>query len=190
MKRRSAILGILGITGLGVASYAGFNFFKGSTSHSRKTLPKYMELISELVDVIIPTTDTPGAKTANVQQYIVNYMEDCASHKEYNNFINGLNELQEECLNTYNSSFETCSMQQKVELIAHLDRNFDPSGILTKIDTKLRGRSFYNILKTLTIEGYCTSKIGATQHLAYVSIPANYEAITELQPNQKAWATK
>jgi hypothetical protein len=142
------------------------------------------------VDVIIPPTETPGAKEAKVQNYIIDFMESCASKKEYNNFLNGLNDLQETCLNYYNNNFEDCTMGQKIEVLENLDSNYDSNSLLAKIDNKIKGRSFFNILKSLTVEGYCTSELGATKLLAYVPVPVNYNAIITIEPNQKAWATR
>lgn len=189
MNRRTALKGIFGIAGLGAASYAGYKYFSGGVRHSRGQLKDYYNLISELVDVIIPPTDTPGAKEALVQDYIVDFMEDCASSKEYNNFINGLIDLQEDCEVKYGNSFEKCSSEQKVEILKSFESGMS-NGIISKINNKIKGRSFYNILRTLTVEGYCTSSIGATQHLAYRPVPGKYKAITELGANQKAWATR
>ena len=186
MNRRKAIGGILAITGIGIASYTGINFFYGKLN--RGQLRDYLNLISELVDVIIPPTETPGAKEAKVQDYIIDFMESCSSTKEYNNFLNGLNDLQETCLNSYESYFEHCTMEQKIEVLGNLDNNYDPNSLLSKMNNKLRGRSFFNILKSLTIEGYCTSELGAIKHLAYVPIPVNYNAITTIKPSQKSWA--
>ena len=143
-----------------------------------------------MVDVIIPTTDTPGAKEAKVQDYIINFMEFCSSNKEFNSFFNGLNDLQDTAVSDYENDFENCTTAQKITMLENLDSDNGSNSLLTKIDTKIRGRSFFNILKTLTIEGYCTSEIGATQMLAYNPVPGKYKAITNLQPNQKAWATR
>ena len=188
MNRRKAIGGILAITGLGIASYTGVKFFYGKSNKGQ--LRNYLSLISELVDVIIPPTDSPGAKEANVQNYIIDFMESCSSKKEYNNFLNGLNDLQDTCLNNYDNNFEDCTMNQKIEVLENLDSNYDSNSLLAKIDAKIRGRSFFNILKSLTIEGYCTSELGATKLLAYVPVPVNYNAIITIEPNQKAWATR
>ena len=191
MNRRKAIGGILGFTGVGLASVTGYKYFLGNSINNKVELKVYFDLISELVDVIIPTTAvSPGAKLAGVQDYIMNYMEDYASPKEYNNFINGLNDLREDSQNTYGCIFETCSVSQKNELLENLDNTWNSKGLLMKINNKLLGRSFFNILKTLTIEGYCTSFIGATKHLAYLPIPGRYKAITTLSIHQKSWATK
>jgi len=191
MNRRKAIGGILGFTGVGLASVAGYKYVLGNSKQQKVAVKAYFDLISELVDVIIPTTAaSPGAKLAQVQDYIINYMEDCASRKEYNNFLNGLNDLSERCENTYGCNFEACSALQKNELLENLDNSWNSKGLLMKINNKLLGRSFFNILKTLTIEGYCTSFIGATKHLAYLPIPGRYKAITTLSIHQKSWATK
>lgn len=190
MNRRKAIGGILAFTGIGVASFAGYNFFNANSNANRGQLKNYQNLIAELVDVIIPPTDTPGAKEAKVQEYIIDFMESCSSNKEYNNFYNGLNDLQESCVNDYDTNFESCTASQKIEVLEILNVNSDDDSILAKIDNKIRGRSFFNILKTLTIEGYCTSEIGATQLLTYVPVPVVYNAITTVTPTQKAWATR
>jgi len=190
MNRRKAIGGILGLAGVSYASVIGVNHFKENSTESRGRLAAHADFMAELVDVIIPATTTPGAKMAGVQDYIINYMEDCSSRKEYNNFLNGLNDLREQCENSYGCHFEACSASQKNELLENLDKSWNSKGLLMKINNKLLGRSFFNLLKTLTIEGYCTSLMGVTKHLEYLPIPGRYKAVTELQTNQKSWATK
>ena len=188
MKRRKAIGGILALTGIGAAFFTGIKFFFGNSN--RGQLTNYLTLISELVDVIIPPTDTPGAKEAKVQEYVIDFMESCSSNKEYNNFFNGLNDLQENCLSDYNANFEACTEEQKIAVLKELDGNADANSLFTKINNKIRGRSFFSILKSLTVEGYCTSELGATKLLAYAAVPGSYKAITTIKPNQKAWATQ
>jgi hypothetical protein len=190
MNRRKAIGGIFGLASVGFVSVLGAKYFIGNSSHNIEELEEHADLIAELVDVIIPTTTSPGAKESLIHEYIINYMEECASRKEYNNFINGLNDLQETSVNSFNSVFEACSTTQKKQLIENLEKSSTYTGLVLKINNKLRGRSFFNMLKTLTIEGYCTSSNGATMHLAYMPVPGRYDAVTKLNVNQKAWATK
>jgi len=190
MNRRKAIVGIFGLVGVGSVSVLGAKYFIGKSSHNIEELEGQLDLIAELVDVIIPPTRSPGAKESLVHVYIINYMEDCASRKEYNNFKNGLNDLQVTSVNNFNNVFEKCSKTQKKQLLENLEKSSTYTGLLLKINNKLRGRSFFNMLKTLTIEGYCTSSNGATKHLAYLPVPGRYDAVTKLKVNQKAWATK
>jgi hypothetical protein len=190
MNRRAAIKGILGVAGLGYASIIGVKYFIGYSNQDRGKLETYAALLAELTNVIIPPSKTPGAKDAQVYKYIIGYMEECSSMKEYNNFYNGLIDIQENCVSSNNNKFENCTAAEKNKIIEELDSNSGSTGIISKISNKLQGRSFYDILKSLTIEGYCTSQIGATQHLAYSLIPGKYNAITQLSTNQKSWATK
>lgn len=190
MNRRKALGGILALAGLGAASVAGVKILYSNTKAVRGQMQSYEGLLTEVVNVIIPATDTPGAKEANVQTYLINYMEACASNKEYNNFINGLAALQDTCLQDYDNHFETCDPAQQLEVLEALDRSASGNGLLVKIDHKIRGRGFFTILKALTIEGYCTSQLGATELLAYEPVPAKYLPITTLQPSQKAWALR
>jgi hypothetical protein len=55
-------------------------------------------------------------------------------------------------------------------------------------DTGPRG-SFVRILKDLTLVGFFTSRVGATQVLAYQAVPGGYQGCLDLRPGQKAWAT-
>ena len=49
-------------------------------------------------------------------------------------------------------------------------------------------QAFFKILKDYTLTGYFHSEIGATQALAYESVPGGYQGDIELAPHQKAWA--
>ena len=190
MNRRKALGGILGLAGVTLVPVLGAKYFSGNSSHNIERLEEHVGLIAELVDVIIPSTTSPGAKDSLVHHYIINYMKDCASRKEYTNFINGLNDIQETSVDSFNNIFVECSKTQKIQLLENLEERSTYTGLLLKISNKLRGRSFFNMLKTLTIEGYCTSFNGATKHLTYLPVPGRYDAVTILNDNQKAWATK
>lgn len=189
MNRRKAIGGILGITGIGITAFSGLKLIYAPSKVQRGQLESYADVLAELIDVIIPATDTPGAKEAEVQSYIISFMESCSSNKEYYNFLNGLVDVEESCRNDYGVAFQECSLVQKTSVLEQLDENLDTNSLLFKIDKKIRGRSFFTILKSLTIEGYCTSREGATQLLAYQPVPGRYQAITTIQAGQKAWAT-
>ena len=159
MNRRKAIRGILGLTGISSISVLVAKYFTWNSSHNCKNFEDYFDLIAELVNVIIPSTPSPRDRLAKIQDYIINYMEVYSSVKEYNNFLNGLNSLRETCKNTYGVSFKNCSEVQKKELFENFDNKWYSKGLLSKINNKIRGRSFFVLLKTLTIEGYFTKPI-------------------------------
>ena len=190
MNRKKAIAGILAITGISLVGVSGLNFFQSNSTSSKDKLESFIDLIAELAELIIPKTETAGAKKTGVHNYIVNYIENCCSKKEYRNFLNGLIDLENESEDNYNMNFINCTLEQKIKLLNDLDNQSGNRGLMFKIKNKLLGRSFFNLLKSLTIEGYCTSYEGATKHLEYIQVPGKYKSITKLGENQKSWATK
>jgi hypothetical protein len=47
----------------------------------------------------------------------------------------------------------------------------------------------FTMIKQLTLWGYFSSEIGATQALRYVAIPGKYEGCIPYKKGDKAWAT-
>ena len=190
MNRRNALRGIIGFTTVGLVTYQGVNYIFRNNLSKSKDIAEYSDLIAELVEVIIPTTvATLGAKNAQVHEYIISYMKNCSGRKDNNNFINGLINLEKESFRIFEKSFKDCTSQEKSSLIKELDDS-SRNHIIQKISNKIRGRSFFDLLKSLTIEGYCTSRIGVTEFFSYQPIPGHYQAITSYKSQQKAWATK
>ncbi|MFN9666692.1 MAG: gluconate 2-dehydrogenase subunit 3 family protein, partial [Bacteroidota bacterium] len=48
---------------------------------------------------------------------------------------------------------------------------------------------YFRMMKELTLWGYFTSEIGATQALRYVAVPGKYEGCIPYKKGDKAWAT-
>ncbi|MEM1118395.1 MAG: gluconate 2-dehydrogenase subunit 3 family protein, partial [Bacteroidota bacterium] len=47
---------------------------------------------------------------------------------------------------------------------------------------------FYRQLKELTVAGYYTSEVGATQELQWLAVPGRYDADVPLSAVGRAWA--
>src|SRR5688572_7375848 len=52
-------------------------------------------ILSQVADMIIPTTDTPGAREVGVPSFIDLMLKDCYSKEDQDTFIAGLNEFDE-----------------------------------------------------------------------------------------------
>ena len=154
-------------------------------------LQQKKNLITELTETIIPQTDSPGAAQANVAEFVIDYVRDCAPVNEQRNFARGLMKLEKYSLRTYGCSFVECKSADRIAILERFeDDAVSRISIINKINNKLFGKPFIGQLKELTVEGYCTSELGATQGLAYDYIPVHYEACTFLGVEQKSWATK
>jgi Gluconate 2-dehydrogenase subunit 3 len=191
MNRRKAILSFFLIGGGATAAYSGYKWWKIHRTPDLLFLQNNKELIGDLAEVVIPRTDTPGAKEAGVAQFIVATISDCSDRKTQNNFIDGLKQLAAYSIATYNKSFGGLSAAEQIKTVAHFrDKSKLLAGIVGKVQNKLLGKPFYLILRELTTTGYCTSKLGAMQGLAYQYIPGTYQGCLPFVKGQKAWATK
>lgn len=191
MNRRSYIKTLFGVGTVSLASFSVFKWISINKSVSPVEFKHKRLILAELVEIIIPETDTPGAKKALVHDYIIDVLINCNTVKQQRKFFNGLEDLEKYALKQYGVDFLKCTNDQRMDVISYFEHNSGFSfEILNKINRKILGDPFYFKLKSLTIEGYFTSKIGASEALAYDYIPGVYEACVPLRNNQKSWATK
>ncbi len=190
MDRRKAIFGIiLGTAGV-AGSTLGYRWWKRYRTPDLDWLEQHRILIAALAETIIPRTDSPGAKDAAVDSFIIKMIRDCTPRKEQNNFLDGLKDLEEFCRHEYGLAYVECSEAQQHQTLEHVERAaVSLQGRVGKVMLRLNGRPFFRILKDYTVEGYCTSEPGATKGLAYLYIPGSFHGCIPLQQNQKAWAT-
>jgi hypothetical protein len=130
-------------------------------------------LLAEVADTIIPTTDTPGAKAAGVEQFIVRVMRDCYQRDEQEKFYAGLARLDADSKTTHGKGFADLDAAGKNEMLKQAAGH---------------NRAFFTVMKQLTVAGYFTSEIGATKALEYLPIPGRFEGEVPMTPGQKAWA--
>jgi len=191
MNRRSYLKSIAILSGVGAISFSIFKGFELTKPFNINDLSGDRLLIAELVEIIIPETDTPGAKAAMVHDYVINVMINCNSAKQQRKFLSGLEDLKDYSLDHYKKDFLKCSAAEQYAVVEYFSTHTGYSyKILNKIDNKLFGAPFYTKLRQLTVEGFCQSQLGATKALAYDYIPQTFEACIPIKPNQKSWATK
>lgn len=154
-------------------------------------LHKKKLLIAEIAELIIPKTDTPGAKDAKVEEFIIGIIEFCSDRKTQNNFLIGLQRMEDLSVDKYGKPFLNCAISDQLALLTYLENNaLYQVNILNKIRNKLIGKPFIVRFKELAAEGYCTSYVGATRGLSYDHLPVTYVACINLESNQRSWATK
>jgi len=130
-------------------------------------------LLSELADVIIPTTDTPGAKAAGVEAFIIRLMRDCYVLEDQETFYAGLAKIDAASQKAHGKGFVELNPGQKIEIVQ---------------DATKTNKAFFKQMKEFTVTGYCISQIGATQALEYLPVPGQFIGDVPLKPGQKAWA--
>ena len=121
-------------------------------------------LLAEVVDTIIPDTTTPGAKAARVHVFVDLMLAACVPDTDGQAAIAALDSL--------GPGFMAAAPGERQTRLTRMD-----------------GAGFA-LLKELTLLGYFTSEIGASQALAYDPVPGNYRGCIELTPRQRAWASR
>lgn len=169
IARLSALLGVAFTQPL----MAGAMGQKINSGPSVDITPEQEQLIAEAADVIIPTTSTPGAKAAGAEKFITRVMRDCYEKKDQDAFYAGLARLDKTSSGKFGKGFLAASADQKKQVMQ---------------DTLTNDKEFFQLLKSLTVTGYFTSEIGATQALDYLPVPGRFEGSYPLTPQQKTWA--
>ena len=191
MDRRKYLKSLLALGTFGTLSYSSYFWLERNSKVASQDFWKKKDLISELADIIIPETETPGAKSAKVEEYIINVLTECNTVRQQRTFYDGLLDVENYALKKFDQPFLKCTLETRIEVVEHFNQRGElPVKILNKINRKIFGEPFYSKLRDLTVEGYCQSLSGATLGLAYDYIPGSFEACIPMQKNQKSWATK
>lgn len=198
MKRRDALGRVALLMGGTLSAPTMLAFLEGCKSStetsSAMTFPFSTDrkaLVSEVAEIIIPKTDTPGAKDAKVGEFIEMMLKDCYAAKDQESFNKGLAELEKK-------DFLKAKPEEQTKILKEMEANakdeLAKAGEEKKKYTEAgkeytdAGVPFFRLMKELTLLGYFTSEPGATQALEYVAVPGRYDGCIDLKPGQKSWA--
>ena len=165
MKRRIALKNLAVATG-GLLSFPAWaNGWNTATlkTGSAFLAPNLDAVLTEVVDTIIPQTDTPGAKALNVQTFIQKMVTDCYEKEVQTAFANGLKKIDETASQHYGKPFGSCDTAQRLSVLATIEKSPEAS---------LNG--FYSLVRRLTIQGFTTSEYVMTKFYHYQPIPGHY----------------
>ncbi|GAB4047189.1 gluconate 2-dehydrogenase subunit 3 family protein [Spirosoma litoris] len=211
MNRRDALMRVAALAGATMTLPALADTLEASAARRALTgQPVFFTAdqdatVAELADTIIPTTKTPGAKAAKVNEVIDILLKDCYKADDQQRFIEGLALTNKLSQDAYGKAFVQLDPAQRIEIVKKLqaddkDQRAKMAGAksATKVegsqadlqmpDAKKKYTPFFSVLKDLTLTGYFTSEIGCTQALEYVAVPGRYDGCVTLKPGQKAWA--
>ncbi len=120
--------------------------------------PHQNDTVIVLSELIIPLTETPGAKAALVNQFIDSVLEkgDKETRAE---FLGGLDWLDAHSKGTSGKDFVSLSGSEQQALLMPIAKAVDAGA------SKDQGAQFFQAMKSLTIAGYYSSEIGMMQEL-------------------------
>lgn len=143
------------------------------------------EMVTTIAEIILPATDTPGARAAHVNRFIDAMLTGSYPSEDRDRFLKGLKNVNAHCQDEYGSSFVECTREEQRTLVGELDDETfgaDPQDFDRKIPP------FFRMMKELTLVGYYTSEIGATQELKTITAPGRYDGDVPYEEIGRSWA--
>lgn len=165
MHRRAAISRITLILGGAISAPTLAALLSGCTAPpAEEFAPRFLspgqfQLIGRLADLIIPDTDTPGARAAGVDRFIDELLAEYYPRSEALKFYS--------MLSAFDSAFDLTnrSDEEILESLINLDTAAYADDYTPPVAGSSNELSFHRHLKELVVSGYYTSEIGMKEEL-------------------------
>lgn len=149
--------------------------------------PQQNELVTTIAELILPETDTPGARAARVNELIDLALAEWFDSADRDRFLAGLADVDARAKALGASDFVHAREAQQLDVLTALDdelaqeRDADRAGVLWRGRAAAPDKNFFRWMKELTLVGYYTSEIGFTQELRAQIIPGRYDGCILLE---------
>lgn len=179
MNRRTAITQLLFASGM-VLSATTTQALQRYTHHNQPYSSDFTLSLSEknalkeIVDLILPKTNTPSASEAQVHDFVEMMLKDCYTSQAQEVFVKGLQELSKE--------LQALNFSEKTPFLLKFEAQNNEQN-----RTQPQAPNCWKILKEMTLVGYFTSEIGMTQAMEYVPVPSKLETI-KITKGQRAFS--
>lgn len=142
------------------------------------------QTLNAVCEAIIPETDTPGAISAGVPQFIDRAIFDWLDQPSGERLKGGIDQLDERARVRGAANFAGLGPDQKIALLSEIE------GEQRAADRqKPPVPHYWNTLKGLTTTGYFTSQAGATKAARYDPVPGAFHGCVPLKTIGRVWAT-
>jgi hypothetical protein len=166
MKRRTAIKYLFVIAG-GSAILPSCMHKEGKASILLKNMDVTLDqeqMLAEFAETLIPHSATPGAKDTYAHLFALRMMDDCYEKKDQQKFMSGLKAVDDMMKKAHNTSFVKATPAQRAEILTALENKKGPED----------AQEFYKKMKSLTIQGYLTSKPVLGDIFHYELVPGRF----------------
>lgn len=165
--------------------------------------PAQARVLDVVAELIVPKTDTPGAREAGVPAFVDRAVGTYSSPAEARAIRAGLDRMDADARAAHGADFVALTPEQQAALLTRYDAEARPSrgapaavgrgdtetGLSNRSAAPPPGPAFFPILKELVTVGYFTSRPGATKAVRYDPVPGAYKGCVPLAQIGRAWAT-
>ena len=132
----------------------------------------HQDLLAEIVETLIPATDTPGARELKVHAYLEKMVADCFEPEAQQLLVKGLNGINKQAGSAHGHSYIDCDANQRAAMLLRLEQS-----------DKEEQKQFYRLVKELTIQGYMTSEYVMKNISKYEMVPGRYLGCVPVSAN-------
>lgn len=146
--------------------------------------------LKKIVDIIIPTTDTPGASDLNIAQFIDSYMDEVAEERRRKSFLQSANAFSKSFKNEYDKAHEEGSDEEFENIVKkylkaspaqqeeYIKRNTETQDAQdqdqVEIDTEAGAYAYLTSVREMAIWAWKTSEEVGENVLWYDPVPGEY----------------
>ena len=148
-------------------------------------------IVAAISEVIIPRTDTPGAIDAGVPRFIELMAADWFNDQERAIFAAGLADMETRIPKSYGKPYDQLETQEQLQILEDLEDaagDSDWYGFANVQRQFISDAPFICQMKELTIWGFFTSEVGATQVLRHNPMPMTFDGELPLGPDDSSWS--
>ncbi|PLK43060.1 gluconate 2-dehydrogenase subunit 3 family protein [Emticicia sp. TH156] len=120
-------------------------------------------LLAEIVETIIPKTDTPGAKELNLNKFVTLMVADCFDANAQDTFNKGLQKVDTLAASEYSKPFIEADTKLRLAVLNKM-----------AVSDNETDKGFIRLVKNLTIQGYLNSEYVMTNLRVHEFIPGRY----------------
>jgi hypothetical protein len=177
MERRDVLKLLASAAVLPALSVEAVSWLQGVHAQAAGTLglktlnPHQNATVTTIAELIVPQTETAGAKAAKVNEFIDLILSDWYDDITTKRFLAGLADVDRRSQKLYRKKFVACKEAQQIELLKVLDAE---AVVARKEMTPLGPMNFFGMIKKLTVIGYYTSEPGFKNELHRTIIPASH----------------
>ncbi len=192
MDRRQAIFSIAVATG-GVTLLSRCSFGEERLPIALNNLQVTVEeedLLKQVVDLIIPATDIPGAQELEVHNFVWVMMDDCATKEEQDRFMSGLRGFSQLADHISEKSFRDMTPEEQtahlgaimeVTVIPDIPLGDDGEPQFIAADVQY----FLSETKGTTIWGYMQSEFVMKNIMPYSLVPGSSTGCATVDPSKR-----
>ena len=183
MERREALKLLAGAAALPLLSRDAVALFQqvhqslAETPALKVLEPHQNATIITIAELIIPQTDTPGAKAARVNEFIDRILAEWYTDEEKSSFLAGLAKVDTRSRDLFGKDFVDCPSSQQIRILTELDDGLAEIRKQASAHWRhepARKQPFFYRMKQLTLVGYYTSEVGFEEELHESVIPPEH----------------